>query len=230
MPYCPKCGVEVKNKKCPLCSYTIKQDIHYKPFSHKIEVPLKRMDLSRKDKLSIYNMTTWFFSILVASICFTVDILVNQRAGWSLFPIISVTTLALITTIAIYVKKILKTLLIIGIIAFMLFAFDLAIPNATFSLRVSLPILFMISVLSLGVVILSVKSSRKGANIAGYILLSLAILSIGIDIIIKKFLGENISITWSLLVAVSLVPIASFLLYIHHVLSKKIDLRKIFHT
>ncbi len=230
MAYCPKCGVEVDSKKCPLCSYTIKQDIHTVPFSHSVEVDKRTFHLSAKEKKSIYNASTTFFAILISSICLTVDFYFDNRVSWAIYPIIAASTMAFITGVSIYVKGPLKIISIVALFLLMLFLLDIYIPVTNFFLKISLPISSITLVICLGIVMIIKKSSRKGANIPGYILIGIALLTITIDLIIQNFIGNRLVLTWSLITTVSLLPIALFLLYIHHVFSKRVDLNKVFHT
>lgn len=230
MPYCPKCGVEVESKKCPLCSYEIKRNIHTKPFSHDIINNKKKLHLTTKDKYNIFNVSTLFLCLIVAGVNLTIDFLINSSITWSIFPVIAVTTAALITTAAIQVRGVLKVGLILIFVLLMLLAIDLFIEEVRFFLGISLPIMCVISLLSFGVVLVSRKSRKRGANIAGYIILATSLFTVSVDIIIQNFINHRIKVSWSLITSVSLIPIALFLLYIHFSLSKKVDLNKVFHT
>ena len=230
MPYCPKCGVEVESNHCPLCNHQIKQNIHTIPFSHVVEIEKKKIYFSNRDKKRIFHASTIFFAILVTSICVTVDLLLDSEISWSIYPIIAVWSLALITSASIYVNGILKGIVILLLNLLMLFLLDIQIPVKNFFLMISLPISFMTSVISFTIYITIKKSKRRGMNIPGYILIGLTIVNILIDLLVQNFIHGIPKLTWSLITTVTLVPIALFLLYIHYVLSKKIDLSKIFHT
>jgi len=230
MAYCPKCGVEVENKKCPLCSYVIKQDIHRVPFSHAVELDKKIVHFSSKEKKSIYNASTIFFAILISSICLTADNFFDKTITWAIYPIIVVTTIALITGVSLYVKGVLKILGILLLFLLMLFLLDIYIPVTNFFMMISLPISSITTIISFLVVYIIKKSKRKGANIPGYILLGITVLTLSIDMIIQNFIGGEFRITWSLITTVTLIPISLFLLYIHYIFSQRVDLNKVFHT
>lgn len=227
MPYCPQCGVEVSNKKCPLCYYNINQDISKKPV--KQEKREGKMQLSGREKMIIYEVSTWFAVIIISSLCITTDFLGDNKITWSLFPIIPVLSFGIITTISINAKGFLKVLLIFITVILMLVSLDIIIPGSH-TLGISVPITIISSFLSLIIVILYRKSKTRGANIAAYIIISLAILLIAIEIIINITLSRAILPYWSIITTVTLIPIALFLLYIHFSLSKKVDLKKVFHT
>lgn len=229
MAFCPSCGVEVNNKKCPLCSYEIKQDINKKAFIEKENIKNKHIKLSQREKMVIFDISTWFFTILVASICLTVDILNSSKVSWSIIPIIPVTSFAIIATISINIKGFLKVISIFTVVILMLFALDLFIPGAN-SIKISVPVVIISSLLSLIIVLLFKRSKKRGVNIAGYITIALTIVLIAIEITVRLSLDLNPELTWSLITTVTLLPISLFLLYIHYNLSKKIDLNKIFHT
>lgn len=230
MPYCPKCGVEVESSICPLCSHIIKQDIHRIPFSHTVHIEKKNFYLSTKEKISIFHASTVFLALLISSVCITVDIFSDSTLSWSVYPIIASGTIALITTASLYITGILKVITILILCLLMMFLIDIVIPVKNFFLMISLPISFISSILSLIIYILIKKSKKRGTNIPGYILIGVALLTLSVDLIIQNFITGSPNLTWSLLTSVSLLPIALFLLYIHYVLSKRIDLSKVFHT
>lgn len=230
MPYCPKCGVEVESNRCPLCDHLIKQDIHTIPFSHAVEIEKKKIFFSNREKKRIFHASTIFFAILVSSICITVDLLFDSKISWSAYPTIAVSSIALITSASIYVNGVFKGITILLLNLLMLFLLDIQIPVKNFFLMISLPISFMTSILSFGIYITIKKSKKRGMNIPGYILIGLTIMNIFIDLLVQNFIHGIPKLTWSLITTVSLIPISLFLLYIHYVLSKKIDFSKIFHT
>lgn len=230
MAYCPKCGVEVQSKKCPICSYVIKNKI-IKGLNSVDENEQKiKPKLTSKEKYRLYLISTYFLSILVIGINITIDFIFNNSVTWSVYPSIPMLTLSFITTVAIKVKGLLKVVLILLFTLLMLLLLDFYIPEYNFFLRVSLPIVCILTILSFCVVLLSIKSKKRGANIAAYIILGLVLLSISIEIVIQMFNNGSASLSWSIITTVSLTPIAIFLLYIHFVLSHKIDFKKVFHT
>lgn len=229
MAYCPSCGVEVTTNKCPLCSYKIKQNLKEKSVKETVTPKKSRIKLTKKEKMVIYDVSTWFFAILVSSICITSDLLFDSKISWSIIPLLPITAFAVITTISINVKGFLKVISIFLVVILLLFSLDLIIPGSN-SIGISVPIVVVSSLLALLVVLLFKKSKRRGANIAGYIILALTLVLICIEIAIDFSLGSEIKLSWSLITTVTLIPISLFLLYIHYSLSKRIDLNKIFHT
>ncbi len=230
MAYCPKCGVEVESKICPLCGYVIKHNIHTKPFSHEVMSEKKVTFLSKSQKKSIFSGAALFFAIIVSAISVTADLYFDRMVNWAYFAIIPVFTMALIICGALYLKSWVRVVVIILFFLLMLFMLDYYIPFANFFLRISLPISGITSIITFFVVYLIYKSKDRGTNAAGYIILGIALISLGIDLIIQNYLYMQFKFTWSLITTVALVPIAVFLLYLHHIFSKRVDLKKIFHT
>lgn len=229
MAFCPKCGVEVHSKKCPLCSYTIKNRLNSDNGGRE-ESSKKSLHLSKKDRYKIFVISTYFASILILGLCITIDLLSSKTISWSVYPTICLLTFAFITTVSIYIKGAFKVALILMFTLLTLLLLDLYIPEVNFFLKVSLPIVCISSILSFFVVLISKRSKRVGLNLASYILISIVLLSISIEVIVQKFREIEVALSWSLITSVSLIPVAIFLLYIHYVLSKKIDLKKVFHT
>ncbi len=230
MAYCPRCGVEVEGKKCPLCMYTIQKDIHKKPFSHKVELEKKVIKIDKKEKKNIYNVSTIFFSILVSSVCLTLDYISDSDITWAVYPVISVGTMSCITSAALYTKGILRIILFLIISLIMLFLIDYFIPVTNFFLIIALPISGIGVGLEILTTILIKKSQGKGANVGGFIVIAVTLFTIAVDVIIHNYIYRELALTWSLITTVALLPIAIFLLYIHYILSKRINLKKIFHT
>lgn len=230
MPYCPKCGIEVESNSCPLCLHQIKNDIHIIPFSHSVELDKKKVNLTNTEKKKLFNASTIFFAVLISSICLTVDLIFDKTLTWSIYPVIVITTFALVTTAAIYIPGIFKSISILLLNLLMLFLLDIQIPVKNFFLMISLPISSTGAIISFIIFLIYKKSKNPGVNMPGYILIGLSLLNITIDLITQNFIYGTTQMTWSLITTVSLMPIAIFLLYIHYVLSKRIDLRKIFHT
>lgn len=229
MAYCPSCGVEVSTNKCPLCSYKIKQNLKNRSLNEPIVDKKNRSKLTKREKMVIYDVSTWFFAILVSSICITSDMLFDSKISWSIIPIIPITAFAIITTISINIKGYFKAISIFIVVLLLLFSLDLIIPGSN-SIGISVPIVIVSSILSLVVVFLYRRSKRKGANIAAYIIIALTLALISIEMAVDLSLGYDIQLSWSLITTVTLLPISLFLLYIHFSLSRRIDLNKIFHT
>jgi hypothetical protein len=229
MPYCPSCGVEVTTKACPLCNYIIKQDIHTKPFSHEVIKKNNPKKLSLNQKRDIVNTSIWFLSLTAIGVCLTVNYLVSQNITWSLIPGVPILFLGIFTSIIMYSKKIARIILLfIGVLS-MLILLDLVIKGVN-TMSISIPLTILLFILLEIIFTIFKKAETRGANIIGFILMATSIYLVGIELTIKYSLGSSLNLSWSLLTTVILVPISVFFFYIHYNLSKKVNLKRVFHT
>jgi uncharacterized membrane-anchored protein len=96
-------------------------------------------------------------------------------------------------------------------------------------MKLGIPLLLAAYVTLLALFKVIRKTHQKGLNIIAYSLIAAGIFSLCIDGIISLYSGETIVLSWSLIVMVSAVLVAGFLLYVHFQLKKATDLRRFFH-
>jgi hypothetical protein len=71
-------------------------------------------------------------------------------------------------------------------------------------------------------------SRRHGLNVVGIVLVALAFLSATIDASIDMYRTGAVYLSWSVIVLVSLIPVAGFFFYLHYRVMKRASLRKLF--
>jgi hypothetical protein len=71
-------------------------------------------------------------------------------------------------------------------------------------------------------------SRRKGLNVIGIILAALALLGAVVDASLSLFWRQAILLTWSVIVLVSVIPVAGFFFYLHYRVLHRASLRKLF--
>jgi phosphatidylserine synthase len=111
----------------------------------------------------------------------------------------------------------------------MLLMFDLISAKADWFIPVGLPITLAAVFFVCLVVILYQYTRFKGFNILAIIFLSVAGFCILTEVILDKYVKGLIDLRWSLLAAVSILPIALVLFYVHYRMKKGNKLDSFFH-
>ncbi len=94
--------------------------------------------------------------------------------------------------------------------------------------RLALPICLLAEGIAAIIGLLARNTRRKGLNILAFVLAGCALLCIGIELFIDIFLENPIRPGWSVVTALALLPIAVFLLYIHHRVATSTNLHRLF--
>ncbi|MFV0504109.1 MAG: DUF6320 domain-containing protein [Lachnospirales bacterium] len=216
MPYCYKCGVEVRNgqKKCPLCSYPL---------------PIIKEEAITKDRYpsqkNVYNKIAErkkniFFAVYV-SLAFSLSIMLilldleNQSLSWSIY-----VTICLISGIIYffpflgYIKSWYANIIIWGInTAFLCYLTDLVNGEVTWFFKLALPIISTI-VLFLMVSIFSCRKkiyfTYKLISVLIYLSILLILLEIYIDLVNK----QTINLLWSIQSTILFLPIILIIIFI----------------
>ena len=92
----------------------------------------------------------------------------------------------------------------------------------------ALPITLLVEVVVPVSVILIANEKQKGLNCVGVILAATVVTCAGIDLIVNRFRTGSIGLQWSLIVMVSLIPVAGFFFYLHYRVINKAPLHKLF--
>jgi hypothetical protein len=94
--------------------------------------------------------------------------------------------------------------------------------------RLGLPITVLVegAIVSSGALIAIQKN--KGLNAAGIVLAAIGIVCLGIDLCISRFRTGLFECGWSIIVAISALPVAGFFFYLHYRVINRASLRKIF--
>ena len=206
MPYCSRCGVEVDKyiKYCPLCNLKIEQ----------------------LDKIP--NIPGNFPGDEMISKDYYIPFEKKKKIIWSVFSFL----LAWGLTAAVYYlfKRIyfllLSFFIMITIYLFLLFR---VIQYLDLFFALVLPINAVTFINIVLVVFLCKKAKTKGYNIIGFILTGTILSCVAIDIIITFFITSKTIMTWSIVVVSFLIPVIVFFFYIHYILKRTPDVKKIFH-
>jgi len=234
MSYCVNCGVELDEDQisCPLCGFNIG--------NHDISESKDKSEYYPSDIIILHKKETrkhiWELSMIISfsglAVCTIVDFVIFKNLSWSLYADTSIiVTWTCLTLILLAFRKYFIILpgLMVSILS-MLFLFNLFEPPLKWFYGIGLPITvaFFISVSI--VILLWNVAHFKGFNILAMAFIVLSGFCIVTEVFIDNYLFKKVDIHWSAIVAVSILPIALVLLFVHYRMQKGKRLDSYFHV
>ena len=232
MNICSNCGVELEEglKRCPLCGKEPGDPVERKPET--MNYPSDIIHLHKRETRKHIWELTGIIAFSGITVCTIVDLVIGKGVKWSLFVDISIISVWLILTF-ILLKFRKSWMLISGLSAsvlFMLFMFDLISEKSNWFIPLGLPIT-LAAVMFVCISVILYKFARfKGFNILAIIFLSIAGFCILSEIILDNYIYGIVNVHWSLIAAVSILPIALILLFAHYRMKKGNKLDSFFHV
>jgi hypothetical protein len=193
------------------------------------EVTEKEFSCAEK-RIIAWEVLSVAFGITVLVLA-AVNLFESRRISWSLYPIASMLFLWIEGTALLALKRhaILRVLLAVIAPPVFLLALGFITGSPRWALGLAVPIAVLAESLA-GAAFLAIdKSRQKGLNLIAYVLVAVAALCIGLEICIDLFARGTVVLGWSPICAISLLPIAAFLLYLHYRVVKATNLRRLFH-
>jgi len=231
MTICINCGVELDDglKICPLCG---KDPVNKGEVQHVSDnLPSDIIQVQRKEN----RKYLWELSGIIAfsgiAVCTILDLLTGKGLSWSLFSDVSITAAWVILTLYQFAYKrtlILVTALILTILA-ALYLIDLVAVGREWFFHVGLPVTIAIFIAAGTVIILYRTFHLKGLNIIASAFIVLSGYCMITEIIFDKYLKDSVDLQWSLIVAVSILPVALVFFFYHYRLKKGNRLDSFFH-
>lgn len=239
MPYCSECGVEVDAgvEACPLCKAPIHRSAEreeatrpHAAYPDRIIDPEDRYHLTATERRRIAVELLSLAFGLAGAVILLVDLVVNQRLGWSLYVLVSVGFAWLVTTmpLILYGKPWLAFAVLAPALPLFLFLIDVFDGSGIgWFLPYGFPIAGagLATVASVGAVIGG--SRRKGLNVVATIFLGAAAFLLILEGILDLNRG-GLSPYWSAIAALALAPTAVVLYFLHGRVLRGADLRKVF--
>ena len=231
MNICINCGVELEEglKQCPLCGKNQDEPADVK--AETMNYPSDIINLHKKETRKHIWELTGIIAFSGIAVCTIVDLVIGKGIKWSLFADVSIISAWLfLTFILLKIRN--AWILITGLSAtalLMLLMFDLISAKDNWFLPVGLPITLSATFFVCLVVVLYRYARFKGFNILAIIFLSAAGFCILTEIILDKYMRGYVDVHWSLLAAVSILPIALVLFYVHYRMKKGNKLDSFFH-
>jgi hypothetical protein len=231
MTLCINCGVELDDglKICPLCG---KDPVNKGEEEHiSNDYPSDIIQLQRKEN----RRYLWELSGIIAfsgiAVCTILDLIISKRLSWSLFSDVSICAAWVILTFYRFVYKrtlIVVTLLMLTILV-ALYLTDLIATGREWFFPVGLPVTMAIFIAAGTVIILYNTFHLKGLNIIAAAFIVLSGYCIITEMIFDKYLKGIVDLQWSLIVAVSILPVALVFFFYHYRLKKGNRLDSFFH-
>lgn len=231
MTLCINCGIELDDglKICPLCG----KDPENKGEQVQISAnyPSDIIQLEKKEN----RRYLWELSGVIAFsgivVCTLLDLLTGKGLNWSLFSDVSITAVWVILTLYLFVYKRTLTLIIFQLLAILtaLFLIDLIAEGREWFFPVGLP-LAIAGFFAAGTVIFLYRAIHlKGLNLIASALIALSGFCIVSEIIFDNYRNGLMDLQWSLIVAVSILPVALLFFFFHYRLKKGNRLDSFFH-
>jgi peptidoglycan/LPS O-acetylase OafA/YrhL len=229
MTYCSRCGVEVEERAeaCPLCEAPI-QRLDEPP-----EDPARYPDVvatpDRQVRYLVWILSTAALSSITLTLV-TLDVVLNQRITWSLFPLIGAGVIWLLITLVVALAR-RPIFVIVGqavATGGFLFLIDIFDGRLHWFAPLALPIVAVVTGASVLVWLVARLSRRAPALIAAAVLAGCAAGSVAVDLLVSAYLGTP-GMSWSFVVLGAAVPLMVFLLYFHIRLGRRLHLGRIMH-
>lgn len=231
MTLCVNCGVELDDglKICPLCGKDPENKSEQEQVSS--NYPSGIIQLQKKET----RKYLWELSGIIAfsgiAVCTILDLLTGKGLNWSPFSDVSLFAAWVIMTLYLFAYKRTLTIVTLQMLTILaaLFFIDLIATGREWFFPVGLPVT-VAAFVGAGILILLYNAARfKGLNIiaSGFVLLSG--FCITAEIIFDKYHNGFLDLQWSLIVAVSVLPVALLLFFVHYRLKKGNRLDSIFH-
>jgi hypothetical protein len=231
MIICVNCGVELEDglRVCPLCG-KYPGNIEEQEFLSQ-NCPSEIIRLQKKENRKHF----WELSVIIAfsgiTVCTIVDLLISKGLRWSLYSDVSILTAWIILTLFLHAYK--RPLVIIPGLMFTilgaLLAYDLIDPGLKWFFPVGLPLTISAFFVA-GIVVILYRAARfKGFNIIASALIVIAGFCIITEMVLDKYLNGITDLRWSLITAVSILPVALIFFFYHYRLKKGNQLDSFFH-
>jgi hypothetical protein len=234
MSYCTNCGVELDEDviSCPLCGFSVGNTNMPEPGNLSELYPSDIILLHKKETRRHIWELSGIISFSGIAVCTIVDLVIHKSLSWSLFADTSILASWVSLTLILMAFK--KYFIIIPgfliTILTMLFLFNLFSPPVRWFFGIGIPLTIALFVAISIITILWKVAHFRGFNILAIAFLVLSGFCIVSEVFIDKYLSNKVDIRWSAIVAVSILPIALVLLFVHYRMKKGKRLDSYFHV
>lgn len=233
--HCKNCGVELEKDMpvCPLCGEPVYGDgtaprtagAAYPERSAGLKPPL-----DKKQRKFTWEIITIILGAGIAA-TFAVDLIIGRSITWSEYTsAIGLVIFCYVSIFAFWDKNIfleIATGFLLSSIC--LLTLDALTGGLHWALKLAIPLLLAINVITM-LYIKVVRSSRhKGINLIAYAFAGAALLSLCTEIILSMFITGQWRLNWSVIVSACIAPVMLLLLFIHFRLRKGRNLHRTFH-
>ncbi len=244
MPYCPKCKVSLAEGAafCPLCLSASAESLdtarlaEYPGEQARVSVAETVRDAEAEARLSgperrklVMELLSVSFALILV-IPVSVDAILARGLSWSRFVAIILASAWLFSFMPLlFWGHPWRLLAVLGpALPIALFLWGSCARELSWFMPVGLPIVLSLEAVMVPVLTLIGVTRQRGLNIPAVILVGAGLLCVGIDVTLNRFFLGTIGLSWSLVVVVSVFPVAGLFIYLHYRVLKKASLRRIF--
>lgn len=231
MSFCINCGVELDDglAVCPLCG--MYPGINGDQEQSVDNYPSAILHLHKEENRKHLWELSGIIAFSAIAVCTIVDLLVSKRLGWSLFTDILISDAWITLTIFLFFYKRTITLVSLLLLSTLtaLFLTDIITRGTAWFIPVGLPL-----TLALFAAVASVAAIYNAARIKGLNIIALAFVGVSayciiLEIVLDIFLKGIVELRWSLIAAISILPVALVLFHYHYRLRRGNRLDSFFH-
>ena len=231
MKICINCGVELDDgmNPCPLCGRDPAEKADEKDVPD--NSPSAIIRLQRKET----RRHLWELSGIIAfsgiAACTIIDLLLTGNLRWSLYSDVSISAAWIIVSLFLFFHKkpFILALLVMLTILTVQFFIDLITGVKGWFFPIGLPVTISAFLASAVILALYRAAHFKGLNIIAAAFLILSGFCIIIEMSLDKHIHGNVDLRWSLIAAVSILPVSLIFFFYHYRLKKGNRLDSLFH-
>lgn len=235
---CENCGVELEENAnfCPLCGNAVPvrrgTELDYLisgSSSSKVLTDYQRLTPFQKRKIFWEIAGMILFSGILITL--TINLVGNHAVTWSKYIItIGLALFVNVTLVAFWGRKLFLSFFLSFVTSgALIILLDIYTGHTGWVMKFGIPLLLAAYIIVLSFILIERRTKQKGLNIIAYLLVALGLLCVCIDAIITIYAENSLNVGWSVTVMVSIVFIASLLLYVNHRLKRVTDLKRFFH-
>ncbi len=252
MNYCPRCGVRLADAepRCPLCGAAPSpeaplaasaglSDFPAEPAEPATRpegrtgpegaaTPLDGLKRSERSRLALELLALVFGIALVTTLL--VDLFVNRALGWSRYSSAAIAAVWAYASAPVALRKKPARALaaLFGVTIALLLGLDAADLRLSWSLSLGAPL----AAVAFGGFALAAaairKAKRKGLNVLGVALGCVSLVALGVELVLDLAALGRPDLRWSVVVAFALIPSFALLFYLHHRITDRASLKKLF--
>lgn len=236
MNYCNNCGVELEKSMltCPLCGKPTDETSNKDVKKEEPTLRGRRKEAAIND-FPINQKLIWeVISAIIGSsviVTLTINLITSKRITWAEYPIVICLVVFFYTALFAFWNRSLLIKIVVSFVAssLLLVIIDLIEAGTNWPIRVALPLLFLLNIISAILLLVIRHAKNKGINLVAYMLLGIGILCLCIEMILSVYTDNALHLSWSLIVFLSTLITSIVLLYMHFRLLKGRDLERTFH-
>ncbi len=239
--FCKKCDVELDEnmKVCPLCGTSINSEEEKTDETKDVPSTLTKEDqyITDYNKLNTQEKRKLFWELsgiiilsgMIATLA--INMIISKNIDWAKYCIIVLLCIFANITVITFLQERVFLLLSASFIsnAALILFIDILSGDINWSVGLGLPMLFSFYLITAILIFLIKRTKQKSLNLFALFFIATGVFCLFIESIISYYQMNLVRLHWSVIVLVSIIPIASILFYIHYRLKRGVNLKRFFH-